>query len=153
MLAEFERLNPAEIVLPAEAVELQSLLSPVCKALQPYDDWVFAPETAVFTLRVAIRRAGLLPVTTILPDPTRPDLHLGHTVQFNKLRQLQDLHLAGPLTRSSTHAAAGGTDEVCVFCHTPHGASQTDAGGAALSAPHRPRTRNLAVPMGPRRAS
>src|SRR5438045_8173040 len=24
-------------------------------------------------------------------DPTRPGLHLGHTVQFNKLRQLQDL--------------------------------------------------------------
>jgi tyrosyl-tRNA synthetase len=24
-------------------------------------------------------------------DPTRPDLHLGHTVLFNKLRQLQDL--------------------------------------------------------------
>jgi tyrosyl-tRNA synthetase len=24
-------------------------------------------------------------------DPTRPDLHLGHTVQFNKLKQLQDL--------------------------------------------------------------
>ena len=24
-------------------------------------------------------------------DPTRPDLHLGHTLQFNKLRQLQDL--------------------------------------------------------------
>ena len=24
-------------------------------------------------------------------DPTRPDLNLGHTVQFNKLRQLQDL--------------------------------------------------------------
>jgi tyrosyl-tRNA synthetase len=24
-------------------------------------------------------------------DPTRPDLHLGHTVQFNKLRQLQEL--------------------------------------------------------------
>jgi len=24
-------------------------------------------------------------------DPTRPDLHIGHTVQFNKLRQLQDL--------------------------------------------------------------
>ncbi len=24
-------------------------------------------------------------------DPTAPDLHLGHTVQFNKLRQLQDL--------------------------------------------------------------
>ena len=24
-------------------------------------------------------------------DPTRPDLHIGHAVQFNKLRQLQDL--------------------------------------------------------------
>src|SRR5208282_2954577 len=24
-------------------------------------------------------------------DPTRPDLHLGHTVQFNKLRHLQDV--------------------------------------------------------------
>ena len=24
-------------------------------------------------------------------DPTAPDLHLGHTVLFNKLRQLQDL--------------------------------------------------------------
>jgi tyrosyl-tRNA synthetase len=24
-------------------------------------------------------------------DPTRPDLHLGHTVQFNKLRQLQEI--------------------------------------------------------------
>lgn len=24
-------------------------------------------------------------------DPTKPDLHLGHTVQFNKLKQLQDL--------------------------------------------------------------
>jgi tyrosyl-tRNA synthetase len=24
-------------------------------------------------------------------DPTRPDLHIGHTVQFNKLRQLQDI--------------------------------------------------------------
>src|SRR2546430_2579508 len=24
-------------------------------------------------------------------DPTRPDLHLGHTVQFNKLKALQDI--------------------------------------------------------------
>jgi tyrosyl-tRNA synthetase len=31
-------------------------------------------------------------------DPTAPDLHLGHTVVFNKLRQLQDLgHTAIPL--------------------------------------------------------
>ena len=51
LLAEMDRLRPAEIVLPSEANELQSLLRPVCSALQPYDDWVFAPETAVFTLR------------------------------------------------------------------------------------------------------
>ncbi|MDE2160251.1 MAG: tyrosine--tRNA ligase, partial [Burkholderiales bacterium] len=31
-------------------------------------------------------------------DPTAPDLHLGHTVVFNKLRQLQDLgHVVIPL--------------------------------------------------------
>src|SRR4051794_17141128 len=31
-------------------------------------------------------------------DPTAPDLHLGHTVVFNKLRQLQDLgHTVIPL--------------------------------------------------------
>ena len=34
-----------------------------------------------------------------------------------------------------TRAAAGATTEVCVFCHTPHNATQTDAGGGALRAP------------------
>jgi tyrosyl-tRNA synthetase len=27
-------------------------------------------------------------------DPTAPDMHLGHTVVLNKMRQLQDLGLA-----------------------------------------------------------
>jgi hypothetical protein len=35
----------------------------------------------------------------------------------------------------STHAAAGGTTEICVFCHTPHGAVQQDLGGNPLRAP------------------
>jgi hypothetical protein len=35
----------------------------------------------------------------------------------------------------STHADAGGTTEVCVFCHTPHGATQQDQAGTALRAP------------------
>jgi Doubled CXXCH motif (Paired_CXXCH_1) len=35
----------------------------------------------------------------------------------------------------STHAASGGTNEVCVFCHTPHGATQADQGGTTLRAP------------------
>ena len=34
-----------------------------------------------------------------------------------------------------THATTGGTSEVCVFCHTPHGATQQDQGGAAMRAP------------------
>ena len=34
-----------------------------------------------------------------------------------------------------THAGTGGTSEVCVFCHTPHGATQADQGGTLLRAP------------------
>ena len=43
-----------------------------------------------------------------------------------------NLSTSGP---GSTHAAAGGTDQVCVFCHTPHNASLQDAGGQPLKAP------------------
>ncbi|MGD9836121.1 MAG: hypothetical protein AB7U92_25500, partial [Piscinibacter sp.] len=35
----------------------------------------------------------------------------------------------------ATHAAPGGTSEVCVFCHTPHGATTQDQGGAPMRAP------------------
>jgi DNA mismatch repair protein MutS len=59
LLAELDRLRPAEIVLPAEAGDLSTLLAPVCRALQPYDDWVFAPETAVFTVREHFKVASL----------------------------------------------------------------------------------------------
>ena len=41
-------------------------------------------------LRVKLERGKPLQIKEGF-DPTRPDLHLGHTVQFNKLRQLQDL--------------------------------------------------------------
>ncbi len=43
-----------------------------------------------------------------------------------------NLSVNGPGT---TRAAAGGTSEVCVFCHTPHGATQADQGAAAMRAP------------------
>ena len=43
-----------------------------------------------------------------------------------------NLSANGPGT---THAAAGATTEVCVFCHTPHNATQSDLGGATLRAP------------------
>src|SRR5437763_9594277 len=44
LLTELDRLNPAEIVLTGEANELHALLAPICKALQPYDEWEFVPE-------------------------------------------------------------------------------------------------------------
>jgi DNA mismatch repair protein MutS len=50
LLAELERLRPAELLLPAEATRLKELVG----GLYPtsvYDDWVFAMETAEFTLR------------------------------------------------------------------------------------------------------
>ena len=51
LLAELERLRPAEIVYPAESVTIAELLRGGSHVLSPYDDWVFAPETAQFTVR------------------------------------------------------------------------------------------------------
>ena len=54
-----------------------------CEELLPEDQWVkkLARSAATGTpLRIKL---GL--------DPTAPDIHLGHTVVLNKLRQLQDL--------------------------------------------------------------
>jgi tyrosyl-tRNA synthetase len=61
-----------------------------CDELLPQSDWIAKLAKSVATgvpLRI---KFGL--------DPTAPDLHLGHTVVFNKLRQLQDLgHTVIPL--------------------------------------------------------
>lgn len=43
-----------------------------------------------------------------------------------------NLSASGPGT---THATAEGTTEVCVFCHTPHNATQTDQAGASMRSP------------------
>lgn len=43
-----------------------------------------------------------------------------------------NLSVDGP---GSVKAAVGGTTEVCVFCHTPHGATAQDLGGAPLRGP------------------
>ena len=54
-----------------------------CQELLPQEDWVkkLARSTAT---RVPLRiKLGL--------DPTAPDIHIGHTVVLNKMRQLQDL--------------------------------------------------------------
>src|SRR5713101_5913221 len=59
LLTELERLRPAEIILPAEAVSLHNLLKGGFPILNGYDDWVFAPETAQFTLRDHFKVASL----------------------------------------------------------------------------------------------
>src|SRR5689334_20749953 len=61
-----------------------------CEELIPRDDWqrkLVRSEATGVPLRI---KFGL--------DPTAPDIHLGHTVVFNKLRQLQELgHTVIPL--------------------------------------------------------
>jgi len=51
--------------------------------LLPQDEWVKKLQRAEATGRPLRIKLGL--------DPTAPDIHLGHTVVLNKMRQLQDL--------------------------------------------------------------
>jgi DNA mismatch repair protein MutS len=59
LLTELERLRPTEIVCPAESSTLHELLRGASANLSGYDDWVFAPETAQFTLREHFKVATL----------------------------------------------------------------------------------------------
>jgi DNA mismatch repair protein MutS len=59
LLAELERLRPAEIIFPAEAVSVRELLRGAFRIISGYDDWTFAPETAVFTVREHFKVASL----------------------------------------------------------------------------------------------
>jgi tyrosyl-tRNA synthetase len=61
-----------------------------CTELLPEADWLRKLARAEVTGKPLRIKFGL--------DPTAPDLHLGHTVVFNKMRQLQDLgHTVIPL--------------------------------------------------------
>jgi DNA mismatch repair protein MutS len=59
LLAELERLRPAEIIFPAEKISIRDALRNSFKILNGHDDWVFAPETAVFTVRDHFKVASL----------------------------------------------------------------------------------------------
>jgi DNA mismatch repair protein MutS len=59
LLAELERLRPAEIIFPAEKISVRDALRDSFKILNGYDDWIFAPETAVFTVREHFKVASL----------------------------------------------------------------------------------------------
>ena len=59
LLAELERLRPAEIIFPTEATGLRDLLRGAFQIMSGYDDWTFAPETAFFTVREQFKVATL----------------------------------------------------------------------------------------------
>ena len=73
-----EGVPPTDGVQEALAVTLRG-----CEELIPHDGWVnklTRSEKTGVPLRIKL---GL--------DPTAPDIHIGHTVVLNKMRQLQDL--------------------------------------------------------------
>ena len=75
---EINQLNPSTDVLHALNVTKRG-----CEELLPENDWLrklIKSEQSGQPLRIKL---GL--------DPTAPDIHIGHTVVLNKMRQLQDL--------------------------------------------------------------
>ena len=59
LLAELERLRPAEIIFPTQATSLRDLLRGAFPILSGYDDWTFAPETAFHTVKEQFKVASL----------------------------------------------------------------------------------------------
>ncbi|MBI1841823.1 MAG: DNA mismatch repair protein MutS [Verrucomicrobia bacterium] len=59
LMAELDRLRPAETVIPSESARLRALLDNRVPALSGYEDWAFGPETAVFTVREHFKVASL----------------------------------------------------------------------------------------------
>ncbi|HWD18117.1 MAG TPA: DNA mismatch repair protein MutS [Verrucomicrobiae bacterium] len=57
--AEVERLRPAELIYPAAAETFARAVHAGPAILNPHDDWVFAPETAQFTVREHFKVAAL----------------------------------------------------------------------------------------------
>ena len=78
--------NAAPAASPALSDTVQQALAVSlrgCSELLPQADWIKKLQRSEATGQPLRIKLGL--------DPTAPDLHLGHTVVMNKLRQLQDL--------------------------------------------------------------
>ena len=74
---------PTSLVITDRIREAMAVTLRGCEELIPQEDWfkkLARSEATGAPLRIKL---GL--------DPTAPDIHLGHTVVLNKLRQLQDL--------------------------------------------------------------
>jgi tyrosyl-tRNA synthetase len=67
-----------DAVREAMAVSLRG-----CDELLPESEWLRKLARAQFTGQSLRIKLGL--------DPTAPDIHIGHTVVLNKMRQLQNL--------------------------------------------------------------
>ncbi|HEX7654007.1 MAG TPA: DNA mismatch repair protein MutS [Verrucomicrobiae bacterium] len=59
LIAELERLRPAEIIFPTEATQIRTLLQGAFQIISGYDDWTFAPETAFYTVKEHFKVATL----------------------------------------------------------------------------------------------
>ncbi|MGO8763809.1 MAG: DNA mismatch repair protein MutS [Limisphaerales bacterium] len=59
LVAELERLRPAEIIFPSEKTAVRDVLGGAFPILNGYDDWTFAAETAIFTVREHFKVASL----------------------------------------------------------------------------------------------
>ena len=59
MIAELERLNPGEVIYPEESQHMAGLIGPNVSVLNGYEGWVFAIETAEFTLKDHFKVAAL----------------------------------------------------------------------------------------------
>ena len=59
LLAELERLRPAEIIFPTEGTAVRALLQGAFQIISGYDDWTFAPETAFYTVKEHFKVASL----------------------------------------------------------------------------------------------
>ena len=79
-------MKPLEASAPPLTDEVQQALAVTlrgCEELIPQDDWV---------KKLARSQASGVPLRIKLGlDPTAPDIHIGHTVVLNKMRQLQNL--------------------------------------------------------------
>ena len=59
LMSELERIRPAEMLLPEAATSLRDLIVERFPIINGYDDWVFEPETSVFTVREHFKVASL----------------------------------------------------------------------------------------------
>ena len=75
--------TPNEYPITEEVLEALAQTKRGCEELIVEADWIKKLAKSIATKQPLRIKLGL--------DPTAPDIHLGHTVVLNKLRQLQNL--------------------------------------------------------------